>query len=81
MAAIYLRHPVHGAKVATAEAEAAYDERSGWVRYDPDTDTPLPPVHHHTPEIEAGHNHMFHQTPRINRGGRPKGSKNKPKET
>jgi hypothetical protein len=35
MAAIYLRHPVHGAKVATMEAEAAYDESIGWVRYDP----------------------------------------------
>ena len=31
---IYLRHPVHGNKVAIAEAEAVYDEKSGWVRYD-----------------------------------------------
>jgi hypothetical protein len=31
---IYLRHPVHGNKVAIAEAEATYDEKSGWVRYD-----------------------------------------------
>ena len=35
MASIYLKHPVHGAKVATAEAEAAYDESKGWVRFDP----------------------------------------------
>lgn len=37
MPVIYLTHPIHGAKVATAEAEAIYDEASGWMRYDPDT--------------------------------------------
>lgn len=37
MAEIYLRHPEHGAKVASMEAEAIYDEKSGWVRYDPFT--------------------------------------------
>jgi hypothetical protein len=31
---IYLRHPVHGSKVATMEAEAEYDEKNGWERYD-----------------------------------------------
>lgn len=30
---IYLRHPKHGTKVATAEAEAVYDESNGWERY------------------------------------------------
>ena len=35
MAVIYLSHPVHGAKVATMEAEAEYDEQNGWVRFDP----------------------------------------------
>jgi hypothetical protein len=40
MAIIYLKHPVHGAKVATLEMEAVYDEKNGWVRYNPDT----PPV-------------------------------------
>jgi hypothetical protein len=34
MAVIYLRHPVHGTKVACVEAEADYDEKNGWVRYD-----------------------------------------------
>ena len=29
---IYLQHPVHGSKVAIAEAEAVYDEKNGWVR-------------------------------------------------
>jgi len=37
MPIIYLSHPVHGAKVATMEAEAIYDEMNGWTRYDPDT--------------------------------------------
>lgn len=36
MAVIYLRHPVHGAKVACLEAEAVYDEKNGWVRFDVD---------------------------------------------
>lgn len=37
MAVIYMKHPIHGAKVATLEAEAIYDESHGWVRYDPET--------------------------------------------
>ena len=37
MAVIYLKHPLHGAKVATLEMEAAYDEKNGWVQYNPDT--------------------------------------------
>jgi len=32
-----MKHPVHGAKVATLEMEAVYDEKNGWVRYNPDT--------------------------------------------
>ena len=40
MAAIYMKHPVHGAKVATLEAEAIYDETHGWVRYTPETPEP-----------------------------------------
>jgi hypothetical protein len=32
---IYLKHPVHGTKVAISDAEAAYDEQNGWVRYNP----------------------------------------------
>jgi hypothetical protein len=34
---IYLKHPIHGAKVATMELEAVADERNGWTRYNPDT--------------------------------------------
>lgn len=40
MPIIYLRHPVHGDKVAIAELEAEQDEQNGWTRYtlgqDPD---------------------------------------------
>jgi hypothetical protein len=34
---IYLKHPVHGAKVATMDLEADADEQNGWIRYNPDT--------------------------------------------
>ena len=34
---IYLRHPVHGSKVATMALEADFDEQNGWERYNPDT--------------------------------------------
>lgn len=33
MPVIYLKHPVHGRKVAIAEQEAEQDESNGWVRY------------------------------------------------
>lgn len=32
---IYLRHDVHGTKVATMELEALADEQNGWARFDP----------------------------------------------
>ena len=32
---IYLRHAVHGTKVATMAMEAEFDEQNGWERYDP----------------------------------------------
>jgi hypothetical protein len=34
---IYLKHPIHGAKVATLDLEAEADEENGWVRYNPNT--------------------------------------------
>jgi hypothetical protein len=37
MPVIYMSHPVHGAKVATMELEAVYDEENGWTRYTLDT--------------------------------------------
>lgn len=36
MAAIYLTHPVHGAKVAVLDMEADFDVQNGWSRYNPD---------------------------------------------
>lgn len=30
---IYMRHPVHGTKVAISDIEAAADEKAGWERY------------------------------------------------
>ena len=35
MPIIYLKHPIHGAKVATMDLEAEYDEQNGWTRYNP----------------------------------------------
>jgi hypothetical protein len=37
MPIIYLKHPIHGTKVATMDAEAEYDESNGWTRYELDT--------------------------------------------
>jgi len=36
MAAIYLTHPVHGAKVAVLDMEADFDVQNGWSRYNPE---------------------------------------------
>ena len=36
MPVIFMVHPVHGAKMATMEEEAVYDEQNGWTRYNPD---------------------------------------------
>lgn len=41
MPVIYMRHFIHGTKVAIAEAEARYDEGNGWVRYEPPTVEPV----------------------------------------
>jgi hypothetical protein len=43
MPIIYLKHPIHGTKVATMDAEAEYDEAQGWKRYELDTQ-PAPVV-------------------------------------
>jgi hypothetical protein len=32
---IYLRHPVHGLKIAISDVEAAMDAEHGWEEYDP----------------------------------------------
>jgi len=35
MAVIYLKHPIHGAKVAISQAEADNDKENGWEEFDP----------------------------------------------
>jgi hypothetical protein len=35
MPLIYMKHPVHGDKIATLELEAEHDEKHGWERYTP----------------------------------------------
>jgi hypothetical protein len=44
MPIIYMKHEVHGAKVANMEAEAVADEKNGWVRYTLDTPVEAAPV-------------------------------------
>ena len=51
MAVIYLKHELHGAKVATMEAEALADEKNGWVRYT--LDTPSEVVEEAAPKKEV----------------------------
>lgn len=36
MSVIYLKHPVHGTKVAISEAEAEHDRKNGWELVVPD---------------------------------------------
>lgn len=35
MAVIYLKHPIHGAKVAISDMEAEADMQNGWEEFDP----------------------------------------------
>jgi hypothetical protein len=37
-------HPIHGRKIASIEAEAEFDEKHGWTRYNPEAPEPEPPV-------------------------------------
>ena len=37
MAVFYLRHPIHGAKVATLDIEAEYDMAHGWEPFEPES--------------------------------------------
>ena len=32
----YLRHPVHGTKIANLDMEVEHDKKLGWVEYDPE---------------------------------------------
>lgn len=35
MAVIYLKHPLHGSKVACSDIEVRHDKAQGWEEYDP----------------------------------------------
>lgn len=35
MGVYYMRHFIHGTKVACSDAEVRYDESLGWTQYDP----------------------------------------------
>jgi hypothetical protein len=37
MAITYLKHEVHGTKIAYMEAEVEADAQNGWIEYNPDT--------------------------------------------
>ena len=44
MGVIYLKHPVHGGKVACTDMEAAHDRALGWEDFDPNevVSAPIP---------------------------------------
>ena len=44
MPIIYLKHPVHGTKIANMEAEAEADVANGWVVYNPSKQRVTQPV-------------------------------------
>lgn len=60
MAAIYLTHPVHGAKVAVLDMEADFDVQNGWSRYNPEEQD--------APQIEP----QIEVAPALRRGRRKK---------
>lgn len=62
MAAIYLTHPVHGAKVAVMDLEADFDVQHGWSRYNPE-EQDVPQIE---PQIEVA------PAPALRRGRRKK---------
>lgn len=37
---IYMKHAVHGTKVAISEVEAEFDKSHGWEAYDPEAKLP-----------------------------------------
>jgi hypothetical protein len=41
---IYLRHQIHGTKVAISEVEAMHDAQHGWERFDPSEPAETTPV-------------------------------------
>lgn len=54
MAAIYLTHPVHGAKVATMDLEADLDVQNGWSRYNFEPVEEVAPIVDEAPAARRG---------------------------
>jgi hypothetical protein len=48
-----MKHPIHGTKVATMDAEAEYDEANGWERYELDTQPEVEKVVQEVKEVIA----------------------------
>ena len=70
MAVIYLKHDVHGTKVACTDREASMDKEHGWFEYDPEEDREQ--ADDNEPEVELAHA-GFHNVLGAKRGRKPKG--------
>lgn len=56
---IYLKHPVHGTKVAISDHEAEYDKGNGWEVFDPNEKIEQPvAIPDDNDEIEANKLHL-----------------------
>jgi hypothetical protein len=53
MAVIYLKHPIHGHKVACSDLEAEHDENNGWEIYTVDTPVVEESMAEEETEVEA----------------------------
>jgi len=70
MATIYLKHPVHGAKVAVSPEEAAYDKTHGWLEFDPTAVAAAPAAQPEAPSLDAPQAPILNALP--SRRGRPR---------
>lgn len=53
MAVFYLKHPVHGSKVAISDSEVKYDESLGWVLYNPEAERLVAPKQPEESKVNA----------------------------
>lgn len=58
---IYMRHAIHGNKVAVAEEEAKADEEKGWERYS--LDAPVCPIDTELIELRLKYQEQFGKKP------------------
>lgn len=71
MAVIFLKHSVHGAKVAISKQEAMNDKANGWVEFDPTVKT-SEVVESNPTEVPDFLKAVVAQKP-VRRGRKPKG--------